>query len=220
MEIRCPQCDAVIKTGIEHKFVTCPYCNTNLYFEKGSVLTRESIKPSIDVPVAERLLYNATGEELKVKFEYFPFYRIQKDDKTLFIPGKKVNLVRIEDYIPQGDRVTLETKVPPPDFTVEEILETIEGQEKRKSVGLLYVPFFKAESNSVIYYVDAVKGKVLSNKIIERKKHSKNYYPFALLSFGVISLIALFFPTLPFKIISVATVTFLLWYYDRGKQNG
>lgn len=219
MEIRCPQCDAVIKTGIEHKFVTCPYCNTNLYFEKGNVLTKESIKPNIEARVAEHLLYNAIGKRLKVKFEYFPFYRIKKNKKTLFLPGRKTDLIRIEDYIPQGDRVTLETEVSPPDFSVEDILGKGEEGEKEKSIGLLYVPFFKAKDNSVIYYVDAVKGKILSNKIIEKKKHARNYYPFTLLSFGGVALIALLLPSLPFKIVSVVTITFLLWYYDRGKQN-
>jgi len=220
MEIRCPQCDAVIKTGIEHKVVKCPYCNTNLYFEKDTVLTKESIKPNIDTRVAENLLYNETGKKLRVELEYFPFYRIQEDNKTLFFPGKKTDLIGINHYIPQGDRITLETKVPPPEFTTEEILEKIEGKEKEKSIGLIYVPFFKAEDDYALYYVDAAKGKIFSNKIIEKKKHSKNHYPFALLSFGIITLAALLFPALPFKIVSVVTITFLLWYYERGKQNG
>lgn len=220
MEIRCPQCDAVIKTGIEHKFVTCPYCNTNLYFEKGNVLTKESIKPNIDQPLAESLLYNKTGKKLKVRFEYFPFYRVQKDKKTLFFPGKKTDLIRIDHYIPQGDRITLEIEVPPPEFTPEEVFEKIKETDKKESIGILYVPFFKAEDDSALYYVDAVNGKILSNKIIEEKRHEKNHYPFTLLSFGIITLVALFFPTLPFKMISVFIITLLLWYYDRGKQNG
>jgi hypothetical protein len=220
MEIRCPQCDAAIKTGIEHKFVTCPYCNTNLYFEKDNVLTKESIKPSIEQKVAESILYDNTGKKLKPRFEYFPFYRIQKDNKTIFLPAKKTDLIKVDQYIPQGDRITLEVEVSPPEFTPEEIFERIEGKDKGKSIGLLYVPFFKAEDDYALYYVDAVNGRILSNKIIEKKTHMKNHYPFILLSFGIVTLVALFFPTLPFRIISVVTITFLLWYYNKGKKNG
>ena len=220
MEIRCPQCDAVIKTGIEHKVVKCPYCNTNLYFEKNKLLTKESIKPSIDSHVAERLLYNETGEKLPVKLEYFPFYRIQKDNQTLFLPGKKTDLIRIKHFTPQGDRITLGIKVAPPDFTADEILERVKWEGEIKTVGLLYVPFFKAENDYAMYYVDAVKGIVFSNKLTENKKHARNHYPFTLLSLGVVTLVAVFFPTLPFKMLSTVSIAFLLWYYDKGKQNG
>lgn len=219
MEIRCPQCDAVIKTGIEHKFVTCPYCNTNLYFEKGNLLTKESIKPEIEQPVAESILYDETGRKLKAEFEYFPFYRVQKHDKTSFLPAKKTDLIGVNQYIPQGDRITLEIKVTPPEITPEEVFERTGEKNKRKSIGLLYVPFFKAEDDYALYYVDAVNGRILSNKIIEKKQHQKNHYPFTLLSFGIVTLVALFFPTLPFRMISVVLITLLLWYYDKGKQN-
>ena len=220
MEIRCPQCDAVIKTGIEHKVVKCPYCNTNLYFEKNKLLTKESIKPVIDSQVAEKLLYNGTGKKLGVKLEYLPFYRIQKSNQTLFLPGKKTDLIRIKDFTPQGDRITLDIKVTPPEFTADEILKRVGLEGKTKTIGLLYVPFFKAEDDYAVYYVDAVKGIILSNRLTENKRHSRNHYPFTLLSLGVITLVAVFFPSLPFKMISTVLITFILWSYNRGKQNG
>ena len=220
MEIRCPQCDAAIKTGIEHKIVKCPYCNTNLYFKKGNVLTKESIKPFIASSVAESLLYHETGKKLTVLFEFFPFYRIQKNNKTLFLPGKKTDLIGLNRYTPQGDRTTLENKVSPPDFSIEQILEKIGEKEKTKSIGLLYVPFFKAEDNDTLYYVDAVKGKTLSNKLPEKKIQGKNHHPFALLSFGIITSTVLLISTLPFKIISAVILTFLMWHYDREKHDG
>ncbi len=221
MEIRCPQCDAVISTGIEHKVVKCPYCNTRLYYEKDKVLTKESIKPTLDERVAENLLYEQTGKKLKVNLEYFPFYRIQKEGETTFLPAKKTNLIGINDYIPQGDRITLEMEVSPPDITIEKALEKIGDDEKElESFGLLYLPFFTAKDASTVYYVDGARGNILSDKLPGKKDHAKNHYPFALLSFGVVTIVALFFPVLPFKLISVAAITFLLWYYDRGKQNG
>jgi len=220
MKIICPQCGAVIKTGVEHKVVKCPFCGTNLYFEKSQVLTKESIKPEIDEQLAKNLIYNEIGKELKVQFEYFPFYRIQKNNKTFFLPGWESNLIGINRYTPQGDRVTLEAEVPPPDFSIEEILEKVESKEEKKSIGLIYAPFFKAKDKYALYYIDAVKGKIFSDQIIEKEKHARNHYPFALFSFIIVTLVALIVPFLPFKIISVVSITFLLWYYDQKRQNG
>jgi hypothetical protein len=205
MEIRCPQCDAVIKTGIEHKVVKCPYCNTHLYYEKDKFLTKESIKATLEKSLAESLLYNRTGKKLKVGFEYFPFYRIKTSEQTVFLPGKKTDLIGINNYIPQGDRITLDFEAPHPDLSVEEALKK---------------PFFTAKDDDAVYYIDGVKGNILSNRFAEKRNSAKNHYRFALLSFGIVVLVALFFPTLPFKLISVVVVTFLLWYYDRGKGNG
>lgn len=219
MEIRCPQCDAAIKTGIEHKVVKCPYCNTHLYYEKNKVLTKESIKPTLEVRVAEALLYEQTGKKSKLNLEYFPFYRIQKDEKTIFLPGKKTDLIGINSYIPQGDRITLEIEVSQPDITIEEALNSA-GENATKSIGLVYLPFFTYKDNDTVYYIDGVRGNILSNKLVSKKQSARNHYPFALLSFGIISLITLIIPTLPLKLISVVVITFLLWYYDKGKQNG
>jgi hypothetical protein len=221
MEIRCPQCDAVIKTGIEHKVVKCPFCNTHLYFEKDKVLTKEAIKPALEGRVAESLLYEKTGKKLKVSSEYFPFYRIQTEEKSFFLPGKKTDIIGINSYIPQGDRITLEIEVPSPDITIEEALDsTVEAAAKAKSVGLIYLPFFTCKDGDTVYYVDGVKGNILSNKLISEKQSARNHHPFALISFGIIVAVSLFFPTLPFKLISVIAITFLLWTYDKGKQNG
>ena len=219
MEIRCPQCDAVIKTGIEHKVVKCPYCSTNLYFEKNKVLTKESIKPNLEERVAEVLLYEQTGKKSKVSLEYFPFYRIQTDERTIFLPGKKTDLIGIDSYIPQGDRITLAIEVPPPDITIEEALDSI-GENDAKAIGLIYLPFFTYREDDTVYYIDGVRGNILSNKLGSKAQSARNHHPFALLSFGIIALVALFFPTLPFKLISVTVITSLLWYYDKGKQNG
>ncbi len=220
MEIRCPQCDAVIKTGIEHKVVKCPYCSTHLYFEKNKVLTKESIKPTLEGRVAESLLYERTGKKLKIKLEYFPFYRIKTIKQTFFLPGKKIDLIGINSYIPQGDRITLEFEAPQPDLSVEEALQKTEDSGEIQSIGLIYLPFFSAKDGDTIYYIDGVRGNILSNKLEGKRESAKNHHPFALLSLGIIVLVALFFPTLPFKLISVVVITFLLWYYDRGKQNG
>ncbi len=219
MEIRCPQCDAVIKTGIEHKVVKCPYCSTHLYFEKDKVLTKESIKPTLEERVAESLLSVRTGKKLKVKLEYFPFYRIQTEEKTVFLPGKKTALIGINSYIPQGDRITLEIEVSPPDITIDEALDSM-GENAAKSVGLIYLPFFTCKDDDTVYYIDGVKGNILSNRLGSEKQSARNHHPFALTSFGIIVAVSLFFPTLPFKLISVIAITFLLWTYDKGKQNG
>lgn len=220
MEIRCPQCDALISTGIEHKVVKCPYCGTHLYFEKGKVLTKESIKTTLDERVAESLIYEQTGKKLKVNLEYFPFYRIQKEGGTTFMPAKKTNLIGINDYIPQGDRITLEMEVSPPDVTTEEVLKEIEDDKEVESIGLLYLPFFTAKDADTVYYVDGARGNILSDRLGGKREEGRNHHPFALLSFGIVVIVALFFPTLPFRLISVVAVTFLLWYYDRGKENG
>jgi hypothetical protein len=220
MEIRCPQCDAVIKTGIEHKVVKCPYCSTHLYYEKDKILTKESIKPNLDARVAENLLNNITGKKLKVKLEYFPFYRIKTSEQSVFLPGKKTDLIGINSYIPQGDRITLEIEVPEPDLSVEEALRKTEEGEEIESIGLIYLPFFTAKDDDVVYYVDGVRGNILSNRIEGKKESARNHHAFALLSFAIIVLVALFFPSLPFRLISVVIITSLLWYYDKGKHNG
>ncbi len=219
MEFRCPQCDAVIKTGIEHKVVKCPYCSTHLYYEKNKVLTKESIKPTLEERVAEALLYERTGKKSKLSLEYFPFYRIQTDEKTIFLPGKKTDLIGINSYIPQGDRITLEIEVSPPDITIEEALGSI-GENAAKSIGLIYLPFFTCEDKDTVYYIDGVRGNILSNRLESKKQSARNHHPFALISFGIIVAVSLFFPTLPFRLISVIAIAFLLWYYDKGKQNG
>ena len=219
MEIRCPQCDAVIKTGIEHKVVKCPYCSTRLYFEKDKVLTKESIKPALEERVAESLLSERTGKKLKVSLEYFPFYRIQTQEKSIFLPGNKTDLIGINNYIPQGDRITLEIKVPPPDITIEEALASA-GENAAKSVGLIYLPFFTCRDGDTVYYVDGTKGNILSNRLEGEKQSARNHHTFALIAFGIITAVSLFFPTLPFKLISVTVITFLLWNYDKGKKNG
>lgn len=218
MEIRCPQCDGIIKTGIEHKVVKCPYCNTHLYFQKDKVLTKESIKPTLERRVAESLLSERTGKKLNIKLEYFPFYRIQTDEKTVFLPGKKTDLIGINSYIPQGDRITLEIEVPPPDITIEEVLNSM-GEAAAKSIGLIYLPFFTCKDGDTVYYVDGIKGNILSNRLESKKQSGRNHHPFALISFGIIAAVSLFFPTLPFRLISVILITFLLWTYDKGKQN-
>jgi uncharacterized membrane protein len=220
MEIRCPQCDAVIKTGIEHKVVKCPYCNTHLYYEKDKFLTKESIKATLEKSLAESLLYNRTGKKLKVGFEYFPFYRIKTSEQTIFLPGKRTDLIGINNYIPQGDRITLDFEAPNPDLSAEEVLQKTEKAGEIESIGLVYLPFFTAKDDDAVYYIDGVKGNILSNRFSEKRDRARNHYRFALLSFGIITLVALFFPTLPFKLISVVAITLLLWYYDRGKQNG
>lgn len=219
MEIRCPQCDGIIKTGIEHKVVKCPYCSTRLYFEKDRVLTKESIKPTLEGRVAESLLNERTGKKLKAKLEYFPFYRIQTDKKTVFLPGKKSDLIGIKSYTPQGDRITLEIEVPPPDITIEEALNSM-GEDTSKSIGLIYLPFFTCKEGDTVYYVDGTKGNILSNRLVSEKQSARNHHPFALISFGIITAVSLFFPTLPFKLISVIAITFLLCNYDKGKKNG
>lgn len=219
MEIRCPQCDAVIKTGIEHKVVKCPYCNTRLYYEKDKFLTKESIKPALEERVAESLLSERTGKKLKVKLEYFPFYRIQTEERSIFFPGKETDLIGINNYTPQGDRITLEIEVPPPDITIEEALNHI-VEETPKSAGLIYLPFFTCKDGNTVYYVDGVRGNILSNKLESEKQSARNHHTFALISFGIIIAVSLFFPTLPFKLISVIAITFLLWNYDKGKKNG
>jgi hypothetical protein len=220
MEIRCPQCDAVIKTGIEHKVVKCPYCSTHLYYEKDKVLTKESIKPNLGLKVAESLLSERINKKLKLELEYFPFYRIKTQEKTIFLPGRETDLIGINSYIPQGDRITLEKKIPPPELSVEEVLEKIEKGKDVESIGLIYFPFYTAKDEDTIYYIDGTKGIILSDKLEKKVKNEKNHYPFALISFVIIVLVALFFPTLPFRLISIAVFTSLLWYYDKGRQNG
>ncbi|MEJ2354821.1 MAG: zinc ribbon domain-containing protein, partial [candidate division WOR-3 bacterium] len=142
MEIRCPQCDALIKTGIEHKVIKCPYCSTHLYYEKDKVLTKESIKPTIGLRVAESLLSETINKKLKLKSEYFPFYRIKTQEKTFFVPGKRTDLIGINNYTPQGDRITLEIKVPPPELSVEELIKEIGKDKEIESIGLIYFPFY------------------------------------------------------------------------------
>ena len=220
MEIRCPQCDALIKTGIEHKVIKCPYCSTHLYYEKDKVLTKESIKPTIDLRVAEILLSEKINKNLKLKSEYFPFYRIKTEEKTFFVPGKKTDLIGINKYTPQGDRITLEIKVSPPELSTEEVIKEIEKEKEIESIGLIYFPFYTAKDKDRVYYIDRTRGNILSNKLGEKVRKEKNHYPFTLISFVIIALIALFFPTLPFKLISVVLFTFLLWHYDKEKQNG
>jgi hypothetical protein len=218
MEIRCPQCDAVIRTGIEHKIVKCPYCTTHLYYEKDKVFTKESIKTVFDSRVAVKLLKNRTGKDLKVEEEYFPFYRIKAEGRTIFLPGRETDLMGIDDYIPQGDRITLEIDVSPPEFNFDEALVRI-GVEKAEAVGLVYLPFFTAKDGDTVYFVDAVKGNILSNSLEQEVELPKNQHPFTLISLSVVMIAALFFPVLAFKLIAVVLITFGLWYYDRGKQN-
>ena len=150
---------------------------------------------------------------------YFPFYRIQTEERAIFLPGKKTDLIGIDSYIPQGDRITLEIKVPPPEITIEEALSSV-GKEAPKSVGIIYLPFFKCNDGNTVYYVDGVRGNILSNKLESEKQSARNHHTFALISFGIITAVSLFFPTLPFKLISVIAITFLLWNYDKGKKNG
>ena len=61
--------------------------------------------------------------------------------------------------------------------------------------------------------------KLLGVELGEKVRNEKNHYPFALISFVIISIIALLLKTLPFKLISVVLFTFLLWYYD-SRKNG
>jgi hypothetical protein len=220
MEIRCPQCDALIKTGTEHKFVKCPYCSTYLYYEKNKVLTKESIKPTLDIRTAESLLFERTNKKLKLNLEYFPFYRLKIQKKTIFLPGKETDLIGINGYTPQGDRMTLEIKVPAPELSLEEMLEKTKKSKEIESIGLIYLPFFTTRDTDTVYYIDGAKGNILSNKLEEEVENAKNHHPFALISFCIIVLVALFLPSLPFKLITVVIFTFFLWYYDKGKQNG
>jgi DNA-directed RNA polymerase subunit RPC12/RpoP len=218
MEVRCPQCDAVVEVGTEQTVLKCRYCGTQLYYEKDKVFTKESIKTVLDSRVAGKLLKNRTGKDLKVELEYFPFYRIKTEKRTIFLPGKVTDLIGIDHYVPQGDRIPLEIDVSQPELNLDEALAKI-GVEKAEAIGLVYLPFFTSKDGDTLYCLDAVKGNILSNSLEQQGEHSKNQHPFALFSFGVVMLAALFFPVLPFKLISVILITLAFWYYDRGRQN-
>lgn len=218
MEIRCPQCDASIEVGTENIITKCPYCSVPLYYEKDSFLTKESIKPTHDSSVAERLLEKITGKKLKVRMKYFPFYRIKAENRTDFIPGKKINAYRIGSYVPQGDRIPLDMDVEKPDFNVEIAMKRA-GVEKAEKIELVYAPFFTARDNDTYYYVDAAKGNILSNKILESKLVQVNKHPLALMAFAGVALFSIFIPNLVVKILMVLMVTGGFWYYEKDMKN-
>ncbi len=208
MNIRCPQCDASLEVGTEHIFTKCPFCGVRLYYSKDGFLSRERVKPTHDSSVAINLLKSLVGKYLKVRMEYFPFYRIVSKGRTYFVPGRKVDLYGINDYIPQGDRVTLDFEVKDPEFSIEEALGDL-GIEEANSIGIIYIPFFKSEDGDRLYYVDGVTGNILSNNILDRKKVPTNQHPLAILSWLIVSVFVILFPVnLTFKmIISLAITT-------------
>jgi hypothetical protein len=217
MNIHCPNCDASLDVGTEHIITKCPYCGVYLYYSKDGFLSRESIKPIHDSSVAKNLIKNLIGKNLVVNMEYFPFYRIESEGKTYFVPGRKVDLYGINSYIPQGDRISLNFDVKEPELSVDEALNEA-GVEVANSIGLVYLPFFIAHSGDTIYYIDASTGDILSNKLVEKKKFYSNKHPMVILNWLAVFIIALIPFDLMFKIIIAVLITAGFWYFESMKE--
>ncbi|MEA1913346.1 MAG: zinc ribbon domain-containing protein [candidate division WOR-3 bacterium] len=218
MEIHCPQCDASIRVERELILTKCPYCGVPLFYKKEGFLTKESIKPTHNSTVAVSLLKDLTGKVLKVRMEYFPFYRIKSENKTIFIPGKATNIYGMGSYVPKGDRIPLEIHLEEPEFSVDSALERA-GVEKAEAIGLVYSPFFIGRDDDTVYYVDAAKGNILSNKLIQQKTSSRNQHPSALFGFSILAASSILFPNLFLKIILALLVAFGFWFYEREKES-
>ncbi len=217
MNIHCPNCDASLDVGTEHIITKCPYCGVYLYYNKDGFLSHESIKPIHDSSVAKNLIKNLIGKNLVVNMEYFPFYRIESEGKTYFVPGRKVDLYGINSYIPQGDRISLNFDVKEPELSVDNALNEA-GVEAANSIGLVYLPFFIAHSGDTIYYIDASTGDILSNKLVEKKIFYSNKHPLVILNWLAVFIIALIPFNLMFKMIIAVLVTAGFWYFESMKE--
>lgn len=217
MNISCPECGASLDVGSEHIITKCPYCGVYLYYSKDGFLIRESIKPTHDSSVAKNLIKNLVGENLVVNMEYFPFYRIESEGKTYFVPGRNVDLYGMNSYVPQGDRISLNFDVKEPELSVDTALNKV-GVETANSIGLIYLPFFTAQHGDTIYYIDASTGDILSNKLVENKRFYSNKHPLAILNWLAVFIIALIPFDLMFKIIVAVLITAGFWYFESVKE--
>ncbi len=191
MRVKCPGCGAELEILSQERTVKCDFCGRSfLYDPKGLVLT-EVILPVIEKGVAEKVL----GE--KVETRYYPFYRFSKGERTVYVPGHDEPALR--SFIPQGDRVSPEFPLPPPEKGLEEA-QSLSGMKEFDSCLIVYSPFYLSSSGILM---DGVTGRMFYEKVDEKREDTREHYAF--LGLGVLTLVVPF----PFNLITIPF--YFLW---------
>lgn len=220
MIIRCPNCDGEIDVKSEVEILVCPYCKTNIYFDKKGLFLIEGIKPILDLSAAKDIIKNETGESIELVPIRIPFYRFEYKDETKFIPGLKEPFPGLQFFTPQGDRYPLKGKNPPPEIDIKNALTKLKMKEYDNSA-LLYAPFLSGKGNYYDVLIDGVRGRLFKQEKqirVVRKKKVKE--PMSLVIFGISGIFAL---TMPGKLLKLflSILPPLLWFfYKKVSDNG
>jgi len=219
MIIRCPNCNGDIDVKSETAILICPYCKTNIYFDKKGLFLIEGIKPILDLPAAKEILKNETGETMELSPVHIPFYRFEKDDEAKFIPGVKTPFPGLQFFSPQGDRYPLKEQHPPPEIDIKTAMAKLK-LTGYAAAALIYTPFLSGKGKSQDVLIDGVTGKVfkkIKQKAGVKKKGIRE--PISLLAFGISGIIALTVPGKLLKLI-LAILFPLIWFIKKRLDNG
>ncbi len=188
MELYCPQCGAQIPSIEESGFVKCEYCDTTLYVDLTQAAQHYyyslQIKKSHLWALLTRWLalreLNKGPKPLDIKLVYFPFWRIARGKKTLFLPAASFHIEEISEMrIPGGDFKLYEksleddNEVIPPDIFLDSVLENHQEEltkiEGKASMFLVHVPLYMVRyqygSGEYEIVIEGVQGQIFTDDI-------------------------------------------------------
>lgn len=220
MIIRCPNCDGEIDVKSEQEILICPYCKTNIYFDKKGLFLIEGIKPILDIGAAKEIIEKEIGENIELNLIRIPFYRFEYKQDTKFISGVKEPFPGLQFFTPQGDRYPLKGKNPPPEVDIKSAMEKLKIEDY-DSAALLYVPFLSGKGNYYDVLIDGVTGALFKRETqVKERTRKRLKEPVSLVIFGISGIFALTIPgKLPKFMLSILFP--LLWLiYKRVSKNG
>lgn len=120
MEVKCPQCGAAVSMIEGQMFLTCGYCSSAIYLDRGKVVFHYMLKPTLDQSAADASLRRWMAGSKTVKgleteaqitvreFIYFPvwYFKVKNNDaESIKIqPAMPTPIPDIKDMpIPAGD---------------------------------------------------------------------------------------------------------------------
>jgi hypothetical protein len=175
MDVRCANCGAKIRLERDDALVTCSYCGSTLYLDRGHTFLQFLLPPSVSPAQARDLLAQDLAERevgavsvRDVKGFLLPFWGVRGEALQESIPAFSPVPTELAGYhLPAAGATVFDGKAPE-GFTAvpcgEVSSASWEGRADVASFGLYMVPFYRisysAGSTAYTAGVEAVSGRV------------------------------------------------------------
>jgi len=236
MKITCPQCGADIEIQPRSLQLICPFCNTQLIFDKELALESYRLKPTCEEEPTRHILKQFLTEKNRIEeieecqLSYLPFYRFlyEKNNKIvekIFSALEKPPFPFLS--IPSGSMAPMgkdeKILIVKPECNLSSILEKMRRKEAKslEEMLLIYYPFWRIKiSSGETIWLDAVQGKIVSGENLKEQKDMKKFFKTILIGFFILLLIeGIVVPSHILRILLQGATAIGFFYFARKRLN-